>query len=136
MRNVKRYGLMVTGLCIGLVVVSELVPARENEEIKELQITQSDVELLNRIRQCRPADLSDAMDAVGLVGIGSMSPEMRPIRIWRPGKQPTVLKSIGILLTGLRKQKARYCDVMTSIGTKRSSYCTINLKRCPAKDRS
>lgn len=80
MHNVKRYGLMVVGLCIGFVVVSELVPARENEEIKELQITQADVDLLNRIRQCRPADLSDAMDAVGLVSTGSMSPEMRPIR--------------------------------------------------------
>ncbi len=37
-------------------------------------------ELLARIRACRPADLSDAMDAIGLVNTGTMSKEMRPLR--------------------------------------------------------
>ena len=37
-------------------------------------------ELLTRLRACRPADLSDAMDAIGLVNTGTMSPKMRPIR--------------------------------------------------------
>jgi regulator of RNase E activity RraA len=36
--------------------------------------------LLERVRNCRLADLSDGMDAVGLVSTGTMSPEMRPIR--------------------------------------------------------
>jgi len=80
MRNVKKYGWIGAGLCVGFTVISGLVPAQETEEIKEMQITQADVELLNRIRQCRPADLPDAMDAVGLVDTGSMSPEMRLIR--------------------------------------------------------
>ena len=37
-------------------------------------------ELLQRIRACRLADLSDGMDALGLVNAGTMSPEMRPLR--------------------------------------------------------
>lgn len=40
----------------------------------------SDQELIREIRKCRLADLSDGMDALGLVNVGSMSPEMRPIR--------------------------------------------------------
>jgi regulator of RNase E activity RraA len=80
MSNFKKYGWIGVLFVIGFVVIAGLVPARETEEIKELQITQADIELLSRIRQCRPADLSDAMDAVGLIGTGSMSPEMRPIR--------------------------------------------------------
>lgn len=80
MCNMRKYGWIGVLFLIGFIVISELVPAQETEEIKELQITQADVDLLNRIRQCRPADLSDAMDAIGLVGTGSMSPEMRPIR--------------------------------------------------------
>ena len=40
----------------------------------------TDQELLARVRACRPADLSDAMDAIGLVNIGTMSREMRPLR--------------------------------------------------------
>ena len=80
MCNLKKYSLIIVVLCVGFAAISELVPARETKEIKALQITDADVELLNRIRACRPADLSDAMDAVGLVGTGSMSPEMRPIR--------------------------------------------------------
>ena len=80
MHNMKRYSLMMMGLCFGFIVISELVPAQESKEIKALQITKADVELLNRIRACRPADLSDAMDGIGLVGTGSMSPEMRSIR--------------------------------------------------------
>jgi len=80
MRNMKKCGWIGVGLCVGFIVISGLVPAKETVEIKELQITQADVKLLNRIQQCRPADLSDAMDAIGLVGTGSMSPEMRPIR--------------------------------------------------------
>lgn len=37
-------------------------------------------ELLEGIRQCRVADLSDGMDALGLVSKGTMSTEMTPIR--------------------------------------------------------
>jgi|HigsolmetaGSP12D_1036236.scaffolds.fasta_scaffold00549_10 regulator of RNase E activity RraA len=40
----------------------------------------TDKELIAQIRKCRLADLSDGMDALGLVNAGSMSPEMRPIR--------------------------------------------------------
>jgi regulator of RNase E activity RraA len=36
-------------------------------------------EILEKIRLCRVADLSDGMDAIGLVDAGSMSPEMRPV---------------------------------------------------------
>ncbi len=39
-----------------------------------------DQKLLARIRACRLADLSDAMDAIGLVNTGTMSKEMRPLR--------------------------------------------------------
>jgi regulator of RNase E activity RraA len=76
----KMYGLIVVGICVGFFVVSEFVPAEESKEIRPLVISEADVKLLGRIRACRPADLSDAMDAVGLIGTGSMSPEMRPIR--------------------------------------------------------
>ncbi len=37
-------------------------------------------DLLHRIRACRLADLSDGLDAIGLVGTGTMSNRMRPIR--------------------------------------------------------
>jgi regulator of RNase E activity RraA len=37
-------------------------------------------ELIARVRQCRLSDLCDAMDAIGLVNIGTMSSEMRPFR--------------------------------------------------------
>lgn len=40
----------------------------------------SDKELIKQIRKCRLADLSDGMDALGLVNAGTMSHEMRPIR--------------------------------------------------------
>jgi len=40
----------------------------------------TDREVLERIRAERLADLSDGMDALGLVNVGSMSSEMRPIR--------------------------------------------------------
>ena len=80
MRNIKMYGLIVVGLCIGFVAVSKLVPAQETKEIKALKITEADIKLLKKIQACRPADLADAMDAIGLVGTGSMSPDMRPIR--------------------------------------------------------
>jgi 4-hydroxy-4-methyl-2-oxoglutarate aldolase len=36
--------------------------------------------LLEEIRKCRLADLSDGMDALGLVNKGSMSTDMRPLR--------------------------------------------------------
>lgn len=36
--------------------------------------------LIQRIRACRLADLSDAMDAIGLVNTGTMSSRMRPLR--------------------------------------------------------
>lgn len=42
--------------------------------------TMTDQQLLEEIRKCRVADLSDGMDALGLVNKGSMSTEMRPIR--------------------------------------------------------
>ncbi len=40
----------------------------------------TDQELLEKIRGCRLADLSDGMDAIGLVNVGTMSSKMRPIR--------------------------------------------------------
>jgi len=40
----------------------------------------TDQELLHRIRACRLADLSDGMDAIGLVNAGTMSSQMRPLR--------------------------------------------------------
>ena len=46
MRNVKKYGWIGAGLCVGFTVISGLVPAQETEEIKEMQITQADVEVL------------------------------------------------------------------------------------------
>ncbi|GGG02351.1 RraA family protein [Paenibacillus abyssi] len=42
--------------------------------------TMTDKELLAKIRKLRLADLSDGMDALGLVNVGSMSTEMRPLR--------------------------------------------------------
>jgi regulator of RNase E activity RraA len=39
----------------------------------------NDHDLLAAIRLCRPADLSDGMDAIGLVNAGSMSTDMRPV---------------------------------------------------------
>ncbi|MEH7117047.1 hypothetical protein V7128_06425 [Neobacillus vireti] len=43
-------------------------------------MTMTDKELLSAIRKLRLADLSDGMDALGLVNKGSMSTDMRPIR--------------------------------------------------------
>jgi len=40
----------------------------------------TDQELLKNVRGLRLADLSDGMDAIGLVGTGTMSSAMRPIR--------------------------------------------------------
>jgi 4-hydroxy-4-methyl-2-oxoglutarate aldolase len=40
----------------------------------------TDQELLEQVRDCRLADLSDGMDAIGLVSAGTMSRDMRPIR--------------------------------------------------------
>ena len=40
----------------------------------------TDEELLGRVRACRLADLSDGMDAIGLVNTGTMSSRMRPLR--------------------------------------------------------
>jgi regulator of RNase E activity RraA len=39
----------------------------------------NDQELIQKIRSCRPADLSDGMDAIGLVDAGSMTTDMRPV---------------------------------------------------------
>jgi 4-hydroxy-4-methyl-2-oxoglutarate aldolase len=43
-------------------------------------MTMTDKELIKEIRKCRLADLSDGMDALGLVNAGSMSTDMKPIR--------------------------------------------------------
>lgn len=48
-------------------------------EVKAVQEL-SDDSLIARVRKCRPADLSDGMDALGLVDRGTMTHEMRPIR--------------------------------------------------------
>ena len=40
----------------------------------------TDQELLTKVRSLRLADLSDGMDAIGLVGTGTMSSRMRPLR--------------------------------------------------------
>lgn len=40
----------------------------------------TDQQLIEKIRTQRPADLADGMDALGLVGSGTMSSAMRPIR--------------------------------------------------------
>ena len=80
MHKMKRCCFIAAGVCVGFFVISGLLPAQEAKEIRPLEISEADAELLGRIRACRPADLADAMDAVGLVGTGSMSPEMRPIR--------------------------------------------------------
>lgn len=37
-------------------------------------------ELITELRKYRCADLSDAMDALGMVNVGSMNPNMRPLR--------------------------------------------------------
>ena len=47
--------------------------------VKKIQALSED-ELIERVRKCRPADLCDAMDAFGLINIGTMSHRMRPIR--------------------------------------------------------
>jgi len=40
----------------------------------------SDNELIERVRKCRPADLCDALDAMGIINRGTMTHTMRPIR--------------------------------------------------------
>lgn len=40
----------------------------------------NDEQLLNEIKKCRLADLSDGMDALGLVDKGTMNEKMRPLR--------------------------------------------------------
>ena len=40
----------------------------------------TNADLIRELRKCRNADLSDGMDAIGLVNVGSMSTAMRPIR--------------------------------------------------------
>ncbi|HEY5584817.1 MAG TPA: RraA family protein [Ruminiclostridium sp.] len=40
----------------------------------------NNTELIKEIRKYRCADLSDALDALGLVNVGSMNPNMRPLR--------------------------------------------------------
>ena len=40
----------------------------------------TDAELIKEIRKYRCADLSDGMDAIGLVDKGTMNETMRPIR--------------------------------------------------------
>jgi len=42
--------------------------------------TMTDKELIQEIRKVRLADLSDGMDALGLVNVGSMNTNMRPLR--------------------------------------------------------
>jgi len=80
MQKTKRWRSISAAFCFGFFVFSGFVLAQENVKIQELKITQADIKILNKIRQCRPADLCDAMDAIGILGTGSMSPEMRPIR--------------------------------------------------------
>lgn len=55
---------------------------RVTQQVEEMNITNdmSEKDMLALVRKCRPSDLSDAMDILGLVGNGTMSPEMRPIR--------------------------------------------------------
>jgi len=45
-----------------------------------MDLSTKDLEILSRIRKHRLADLSDGMDAIGLVNTGSMDSNMRPIR--------------------------------------------------------
>jgi len=45
-----------------------------------MKLTKKDQELLERVRKCRPADLADGLDAIGLINTGTMNAEMRPIR--------------------------------------------------------
>jgi len=49
-------------------------------EIKLNTLTKKDLDLLERIRKLRLADLADGMDALGLIDCGTMSTQMRPIR--------------------------------------------------------
>jgi 4-hydroxy-4-methyl-2-oxoglutarate aldolase len=46
----------------------------------EVRLIMNNQELLKKIMSCRLADLSDGMDAIGLVNTGTMSGAMRPIR--------------------------------------------------------
>ncbi len=52
------------------------------KKIEELNINEdmTDEEIIKLIRKCRLTDLSDGLDAIGLVNTGTMSTEMRPIR--------------------------------------------------------
>jgi regulator of RNase E activity RraA len=59
-----------------------LVPGQTWNEIPEVKaINQlSEEELIERVRLCRPADLCDALDAMGVINRGTMTHQMRPIR--------------------------------------------------------
>jgi 4-hydroxy-4-methyl-2-oxoglutarate aldolase len=61
-------------------VKSHFFTALKKAEELNINENMSDEEVLNLIRKCRLTDLSDGMDAIGLVNIGTMSSEMRPIR--------------------------------------------------------
>jgi regulator of RNase E activity RraA len=59
-----------------------LVSGQTWDEIPEVNAIDqlSEEELIERVRLCRPADLCDALDAMGVINRGTMSHTMRPIR--------------------------------------------------------
>ena len=73
----------------------------------------NDIELLERIRQRRLSDLSDGMDAIGLVGTGVMAPAMRPLydgmaSIHPPGSQSMTCEGRTAIVTGCQLPYAFY----------------------------
>ena len=54
----------------------------------------TDAELIKEIRKYRCADLSDGMDAIGLVDKGTMNETMRPIRPTASRLMPVLVEPI------------------------------------------
>jgi regulator of RNase E activity RraA len=72
---------MKTFIFLILASVPVVLFAQTWDEIPEVEaISQlAEEELIERVRLCRPADLCDALDAMGVVNRGTMSHKMRPI---------------------------------------------------------
>ena len=65
-----------------MVLLPFLVTSQTWDEIPAVKAIEqlSEEELIKRVRNCRPADLCDALDAMGVINRGTMSHSMRPIR--------------------------------------------------------
>ncbi len=73
---------MKTIVLLIMLLSPVLMPGQTWDEIPEVKTIEqlSDEALIERVRLCRPADLCDALDAMGVINHGTMSHQMRPIR--------------------------------------------------------